>query len=191
MGGHEDWHITENGLAQPTDLELVRKARRGDMAAFHGLVSRHGLYLYRLAVRLLGNACDAEDAVQEALSGAHRGLGSFGERSSVRTWLTRILVRQAARALQRRTRRAVVPLQDAQAAAMTEAASEQSDVRMDVQAAIERLGGDHRTVIVLREMEGLSYEEISQVLEIPPGTVESRLFRARRQLQDLLKEYLQ
>ncbi|MCE5327712.1 MAG: sigma-70 family RNA polymerase sigma factor [Planctomycetaceae bacterium] len=190
MGGHEDWHITENGLAQPTDLELVRKARRGDMAAFHGLVARHGLYLYRLAVRLLGNASDAEDAVQETLAGAHRGLKSFGERSSVKTWLTRILVRQSARQLQRRTRRAVVPLQHAQAAPLADSASEGSDVRMDVQAAIEALGGDHRTVIVLRELEGLSYEEISQVLEIPPGTVESRLFRARRQLQDLLREYM-
>jgi RNA polymerase sigma-70 factor (ECF subfamily) len=85
------------------DLNLVRRAVQGDSRAFHELVDRHAQSLYRLAVSLSGNSADAEDLVQECLAGAYKGLARFEGRSSVKTWLTRILVTQVAR--WRRSRR--------------------------------------------------------------------------------------
>jgi len=174
-----------------TDLELVRRTRHGELEAFHELVDRHGAYLYGLAVSLLGSTTDAEDAVQETLTGAFRGLASFREQASVKTWLTRILVRQTARHFRRRGSPRIGSLSPASTPepAVT-AATGGSDARLDVQRAIRLLQPEHRDVVVLRELQGLSYDEISQVLDIPQGTVESRLFRARRELQRLLRDYL-
>ncbi len=177
----------KNGQPPQSDSELVSQARRGDAAAFHQLVDRHGAALYGLACRLVGNPADAEDVMQEMLAGAFRGLGAFRQQSSVKTWLTRILVRQAARH-QRDAARYRLKLHDrAPAARLSE--QKRADVRMDLDEAIAALSHEHREVIVLRELQGLSYEQIASVLNLPPGTVESRLFRARRELRELLKEY--
>ncbi|HAU37638.1 MAG TPA: RNA polymerase subunit sigma-24 [Phycisphaerales bacterium] len=185
-----DHDATENGLLPRTDLELVREARHGDMDAFHGLVDRYASYLYGLAVSLIGNAADAEDAVQETLTGAFRGLRSFRQDASVKTWLTRILVRQAAAHHRRRGFRIVARPIDGAADPAGLAETAGADAQMDVREAIDALPPDYREVIVLREMQGMSYEQIAQALAIPRGTVESRLFRARGQLQELLKAYL-
>lgn len=173
----------------PTDIELVRRARHGDLEAFHGLVDRYASYLYGLAVSLCGHQADAEDVVQETLAGAYRGLGGFAERSSVKTWLTRILVRQAAGHFRRRAWRSTVIRLDSAPAPQVAGASEAADVRMDVQRAILDLSPEHREVIVLREMQGLTYDEIARELGVPRGTVESRLHRARRELARMLTEY--
>lgn len=183
---------TETGQLPPTtDLELLQKARCGDTGAFHELVDRHGPRLYGLAVRLVGNSADAEDVVQETFTGAFRGLRAFRGQSSVKTWLTQILVRQAVQHHRSRRRHATVSL-DQPAAGVPEVppGQRQADIRMDVSKAILSLGREHREVIVLRELQGMSYDDISTVLAVPKGTVESRLFRARRELQGLLKGYL-
>jgi RNA polymerase sigma-70 factor, ECF subfamily len=172
-----------------TDLDLLRQARRGDIGAFHRLVDRYGPYLYGLGVSLLGRPADAEDAVQETLIGAFRGLGSFREESSVKTWLTRIMVRQAARRQRRPGPAGDVGIEAAPEPSAP-SGSAGADARMDVRAAIDALAPEHRQVIVLRELHGLSYEEIARALDVPRGTVESRLFRARRALQELLRDYL-
>ncbi|HEX4053978.1 MAG TPA: sigma-70 family RNA polymerase sigma factor [Tepidisphaeraceae bacterium] len=164
------------------DIELLRRSG-GDPKAFHALVDRHAQRLYRLAVCLVGNAADAEDVLQETFIGAFRGLGSFEGRSSVKTWLTRILVTQAAR--WRRDRRRSEPMDESVAAV---AAS--PDATMDVQAAMQRLSAEHRQVLALREFERMSYEEMAEVLGVPRGTVESRLHRARSELREKLKSYL-
>ncbi len=176
-----------------TDLELIKRARADDPSAFHELVDRHAGFLFALAYSLCGNVADAEDLVQEAFSGAFRGLRTFEGRASVKTWLARILVRQVARHFRsaRRRKAEFVPIEEAAdthaSAASPHAAA---DARIDVTAAIRSLGPEHQEVIVLRELQGLSYEEIAEVLDIPRGTVESRLFRARRALQERLKEYV-
>jgi len=179
------------GEQPPTDSELVRRARRGDEGAFHQLVDRHAQSLFGLAAALVGDAADAQDVVQETLAGAYRGLPSFRGQASVKTWLTRILVRQAAGHYRRERRNAAIGLDD-QSLSMPagQSAQERADFRMDLGDAIMALSPEHREVIVLRELRGLSYEEIADILATPRGTVESRLFRARRQLQELLKEYL-
>ena len=180
-----------------TDLELVRRAGRGEGGAFDELVDRHARDLYRLAFSLVGNAVDAEDVTQETLVGAFRQLQGFEARSSVKTWLIRILVRQAARCHRSRWRQRMVPLDRVAETPKTRvtrsgaASSEsKSDIRMDVQEVLGALSPDHREVIALRELQGMSYKEMAEVLGVPSGTVESRLFRARQELKERLKDYL-
>jgi RNA polymerase sigma-70 factor, ECF subfamily len=177
----------DGGPPGPSDADIVRRIRSGDGAAFHQLVDRFGPALFGLAASLVGNAADAEDVVQETFSGAFRGLHAFRGDSSVKTWLTRILVRQVAAHL--RGRKRAIRLVEARASGDA-AAAPSADARMDVREAVAKLSPEHREVVVLREFAGLSYEEIAQVLDVPRGTVESRLFRARREMQELLKDYL-
>ena len=186
----------EAGLLRATDVDLVRRARLGDEAASHELIDRYAWKLYALAFSLVGNAADAEDVLQETFSGAIQGLKSFQERSAVKTWLVRILVRQAARCLRSRTAHRTVSLDAlsiASLAALSDGAgaseTERIDIRMDVLAMLDALSADHREAIVLREFEGMSYQEIADVLHVPRGTVESRLFRARKALAERLEVY--
>lgn len=183
----------ESGYLRSTDMDLVEKARGGDPSAFHELVDRYAGSLFGLAVSLSGNAADAEDMLQETFTGAFRGLGAFEGRSSVKTWLTRILIRQRARHWRstHRGKAATLSIEDApDSSVATPSSHAATDARIDVTAAIKSLSPDHREVIALREIQGLSYDEIADILEIPRGTVESRLFRARRELQERLREYL-
>ena len=180
-----------------SDSELVRAAQRSDDAAFHELVDRYAGLLFGLAFSLVGNAADAEDVVQETFLGALRGIRAFRERSSVKTWLSRILVKQAARHHRSRSKRATVQLDDLCEASTTVLRAPQAapstaelDTRTDVLAALETLSAEHRQVVVLRELQGMSYQEMAEVLGIPRGTVESRLFRARQELKERLKGYL-
>lgn len=179
------------------DTDLACRARNGDEVAWHEIVDGHGAYLYRLAFSLVGNAPDAEDVLQETFAGAFRHLPDFEGRSSIKTWLTRILVRQAARCHRSRGRRQALSLDASSEAQGGSALSDTviarrkpSETRMDVLAALEALSPDHREVIVLREMQGMSYDEMADVLAVPRGTVESRLFRARQMMKERLKDYL-
>lgn len=178
------------------DGELLRRAARGDGAAFALLVERHGRYLFGVAHALLGrDDADAEDVVQETLTAAVTG--SFRGESSVRTWLVKILVRQAAmrrRADRRRAKRVVAEgdLSDARLPdpPVTGVAGAATEARIDLTAMLATLSEEHRTVLVLRELEGLSYREVADALDVPVGTVESRLYRAREALRSRFKGYL-
>jgi len=192
---------TEQPGGQPApgagDPEILRRAQAGDDSAFEELVGRYSKELYGLAFFLTGQASDAEDVVQETLVGAYERLAAFESRSSVRTWLSRILVRQAARHHRaQRVRRREQPLRLTAASsallqgAVAAAPATASDVRMDVLEVLQTLRPEYREVVVLRELDGMSYREIAEVLGIPAGTVESRLFRARQELKELLKDYL-
>jgi RNA polymerase sigma-70 factor (ECF subfamily) len=172
------------------DVELLRKAVAGNGKAFHELVNRHGQLMYRLAVRLIGNATDAEDVVQEAFAGAFRSMAKFEARASVKTWLTRFLVVQVAKLRRDRRRRPMDSIETTSASMGTPGGSASVDHRIDMQAALEKLSREHREVLVLREFEQMSYEEIAAVLDVPRGTVESRLHRARAELREKLKAYL-
>jgi RNA polymerase sigma-70 factor (ECF subfamily) len=179
------------------DTGLLRKAAAGDGEAFHALLDRHMDRLYRLAVSLVGNSADAEDVLQETFAGAYRGLDRFEGRSSVGTWLTRILVMQTARFRRDRRRKRMDSLDSFPLAAgphepssRAPLASGSVDARIDIQAALLQLSPAHRQVLVLREFEQMSYEEIADVLGVPQGTVESRLHRARSDLREKLAAYL-
>lgn len=186
----EDLTSIDRGQLPQTDWDLVRRSQLGDQRSFHELVDRHARMLYGLAVSLVGNTADAEDVVQETLAGAYRGLRNFRAQASAKTWLAKILVRQAAMHYRSRKRRREDGSAQLESASPGEPASGRSDLRMDLKQAILALSPEHREVIVLRELSGMSYDEIADALELPRGTVESRLFRARRALQELLKDYL-
>jgi RNA polymerase sigma-70 factor (ECF subfamily) len=182
------------------DRELLRLGARGDDEAFRRLVDRHAAYLYGVAHSLTANPADAEDLVQETLLAACQG-GYRGE-AAVRTWLVAILVRRAA--MMRRTagRRGGThlslsggrrdaddePAIDVPAGGANQSAG--AEAKLDLASMLEKLSDDHRAVIVLRELEGMSYEEMAKALGVPRGTVESRLYRAREELRRLYKGYL-
>lgn len=151
---------------------------------FEGLVDRYAQELYGLAYSMLGNGADAEDALQETFLAAFRGLGRFEGRSSLRTWLTGILVRQVALVRRRGGRRAAAPVVPGDAAVCGGEAGVAA--KHDAAALLAALSPEHRDVLVLREMRGMSYKEISEVLGVPRGTVESRLHRARAALRGLV-----
>jgi RNA polymerase sigma-70 factor (ECF subfamily) len=181
-----DPHTDAHGLCA-SDFELLRRARRGETTAFHELVERHAANLYRLACALTGDSAEAEDVMQETFLGAFQRMGTFRGRSSVKTWLVSILNRQAARHHRRRMRHPALPFEEP---FEQPAAEHAADTRMDVAEALGRLSPEHRQVLVLREVQGMTYAEIAEVLAVPLGTVESRLFRARQELRAQLADYL-
>ena len=187
----------ESGQLQPSDLELVRRAAAGDGTAFHALVDRHAPQLFRLALSLTSTRADAEDVMQETLFGAHKSLKNFDGRSSVKTWLNRILVRQAARAWrQSRHSRNSAPIEAADQQPTTtrtafggSSGTATVDRRIDVAAALEKIPAEFRQVVILREFEQMSYAEMAELLSVPQGTIESRLHRARAALREKLGTY--
>jgi len=187
----------EAGTLEPSDLELIRQAAEGDSQAFHTLVDRHASELFRLALSLSATRSDAEDTVQETLLGAYRGMRSFDARASVKTWLKRILVRQAARTWNKsRASRKALALEAVDvepppsAASVREAmATGAVDRKIDIAAVLKTLPREYREILVLREFEQMSYTEIAEALGVPQGTVESRLHRARADLKNKLKSY--
>ncbi len=173
------------------DSELVKQIGRGDEAGLRSLLDQHGRYLFGVAHALTGNASDAEDVVQETLAATLNASLSnkFRGESSVRTWLVKILANRAGMLRRRPWRRARhVELNAANEAAGAGGAGG-VDARIDLTTMLAALSMDHRQVLVLRELEGLSYEEIAAVLHLPRGTVESRLHRAREDLRKRFEGY--
>jgi len=181
-----------------TDQELLRATAGGDGAAFGRLVERHAQDLFRLAQWLAPNRADAEDVLQETLTGAFKAARSFDGRSTVKTWITGIMIRQAARQRRKyKNARRVVSMhadEGVRPAAGVDrpvaSAVAAIDRRIDLAQVIDTLADEHREVILLRETQGLSYDEIAAALGIPQGTVESRLYRARAALRKKLEGYV-
>jgi RNA polymerase sigma-70 factor (ECF subfamily) len=177
-----------------TDGELVEAALGGDRDAFGDLVVRYQDRLFNTLVRILGSREDAADAAQDAFVQAYSKLESFRGAAQFYTWLYRIAMNVA---LSRRRRRRPVASVDAakdtlgeepvDAADGPEAGALARERAEQVQAALRHLGDQQRKILVLREMEGFSYESIADILELPVGTVRSRLFRARLQLRERLR----
>jgi RNA polymerase sigma-70 factor (ECF subfamily) len=190
-----------SGVEQ-SDLELVRRAQRGERGAFDLLVLRYQHKVVKLVARLLRDPTEAEDVAQEAFVKAYRALASFRGDSAFYTWLYRIAVNTARNAMASRQRR---PLdyeadlseteQSAVASRMShsdtpEATALSDEIHATVNRAVADLPEDLRTAIILREIEGLSYEEIAAAMDCPVGTVRSRIFRAREAIDRNLKPLL-
>jgi RNA polymerase sigma-70 factor (ECF subfamily) len=172
-----------------TDIELIRQSASGSGPAFHQLLDRHADRLFRLAVRLTGQAADAEDVVQETFAGAYRNAHTFKGDASVGTWLTKILVRQVAQWQRSRVKHRTSDVAEITGGPSSPGQQSGIDARFDLQSALLTLSEEHQQVLVLREFEQMSYDEIAAVLEIPKGTVESRIHRARNELRAKLKSY--
>jgi RNA polymerase sigma-70 factor (ECF subfamily) len=175
-----------------SDQMLVRRAQKGDVDAFEALVRNHERRVYNLCLRLMGNDEDAMDAAQETLLKAWRHLSSFRGASAFSTWLYRVTVNVCNDMLRKRRppSLSVEILQETGRDLADPLAGDFTDRTASVQMVLEglrRLSPDHRTVLVLRDVQGFSYEEIGELLDCPTGTVRSRLSRARRNLSDLLR----
>jgi RNA polymerase sigma-70 factor (ECF subfamily) len=174
------------------DDDLVAAARVGDRSALDALLRAHYDRLYAVCRRLTGNDADAADATQETLVAIVRGLRNFDGRSRFTTWSYRIAVNASLDELRRRRRRPEPGLDDSRDAApggdraFGFDGGAASDLRLDVDAALLRLPAEFRAAVVLRDLCGLDYAEIAAVLNIPPGTVRSRIARGRAALVPLL-----
>ena len=179
-----------------TEQELVRAAQRGNEGAFEELALRYEKQMYRLALRMCGREEDAWEIYQEALLAAWRGLGRFRGESALATWLYRLTSNAAIDYLRRQNRQRgleAVSLDDEEAFVPTadpapspQRSAELSELRDQLQAGLLSLGEEQRQVLLLRELQGLSYEEISRALELDLGTVKSRIARGREKLRRFL-----
>jgi len=173
------------------DLALVKRVQKGDKSAFDALVLKYQHKVLKLVQRYVRDQAEAEDVVQDAFIKAYRALPAFRGDSAFYTWLYRIAINTAKNALVSAGRRPLSFDFDAQEGAGAELRSRLKDtdtperllltdeIRSTVNKAIAGLPEDLRTAIVLRELEGLSYEDIARTMDCPVGTVRSRIFRAR------------
>ncbi|MBI3976377.1 MAG: sigma-70 family RNA polymerase sigma factor, partial [Armatimonadetes bacterium] len=166
----------------PQEGSLIARSQRGDLEAFDRLVAAHEDRIYHAAYRITGNAEDARDAAQETFLKAFRALPRYRHEAAFSTWLHRIAVNASLDIVRRRPQVPPVSLEDVALPAPSgnpEPEAERSEVQRRIQQALGRLAPDHRVIVVLRDLQGLAYEEIAEVLRIPIGTVRSRLSRAR------------
>jgi len=183
------------------DLGLVRRVQKGDKTAFDLLVRKYQHKVVKLVTRYLRDPADAEDVAQEAFIKAYRAIPQFRGDSAFYTWLYRIAINTAKNAIVSRDRSPVefdLDLQNVEEsssmqmrladAETPESLLQTEEIRATVNQAIEALPEDLRTAIVLRELEGLSYEDIAQAMDCPVGTVRSRIFRAREAIDKRLSE---
>ncbi|WP_395698953.1 RNA polymerase sigma factor RpoE [Aquabacterium sp.] len=191
----------------PADVQLVERAKRGDMRAFEMLVIKYQRRIERLIARMVRDVDLVQDIAQEAFIRAYRALPQFRGDSAFYTWLYRIAVNTAKKTLVELKRDPLV-LESASGGgqddddetsrvereltdgATPEAVLASKEIAETVNAAIEALSDDLRQAITLREIEGLSYEEIAELMNCPIGTVRSRIFRAREAIAQRLRPLL-
>jgi RNA polymerase sigma-70 factor (ECF subfamily) len=185
-----------------TDLELVQRVQAGDKKSFDILVLKYQHKVINLVMRYMHDPDTAQDVAQEAFIKAYRGLKNFRGESAFYTWLYRIAINTAKNHLVSQGRRAPTSDIDADEAEQFEGESalkeygtpENEILRDEIQSivsnAIDALPDDLRTAIVLRELEGMSYEEIAEAMDCPIGTVRSRIFRARESIDKVLQPLL-
>lgn len=194
-----------------TDTELLSAARSGDRAAFGQIVVRFQDRLFTAVLRLVGDHDDARELTQEAFTRALMNLEQFRGDAQVYTWLFRIAMNLSISRLRKSSRRRVFSLDapsgsngrggdETQAASLMDRVSssverpdavvERREARQAVLAALGRLDSEYRAILVMRDIEGFDYQQMAEILDLPLGTLKSRLFRARLALRDELKEFI-
>lgn len=201
----EGRHVKRNSrtelMADQDESRLVEQARTGDEGAFGELMQMYHARVLGVARGIVGNAEDAQDLAQQAWIKAWRNLGSFSGRSKFYTWLYRIVTFTCIDFLRKKKSTPVSTARESDAAELGDTygvaapaserpdrSAELSEIREQFTAAVEKLSPEHRTALVLREVEGLSYEEIAKAMSCRKGTVMSRLFHARRKIQAGMEE---
>ncbi len=184
------------------DAELVARCRQGDAGAFNELVTRYRQRTYAMIYNMVHNEQDAWDLAQDSFLRAWKSIGRFRGQSSFYTWLYRIVMNVTIDWLRKRQIQSgtefddEIRLRDIDPGATTVPKSqplpakklEHDEIRKRIEAAVEKLSPEHRAVIVMREMDGLQYDEIAAAMECSIGTVMSRLFYARKKMQGMLKD---
>lgn len=167
------------------DLALVRQVLAGQTEAFGTLVTRYQKVMYTVALRLVGNTADAQDATQDAFVKAYQRLASFDTKQRFFSWMYRILVNECLN-LNRDRKPEEALVGDEEGSGTPFDTTLESERREQIQMALLRLTPEYRTVVVLRHFAGQSYGEIAEALAIPEKTVKSRLYSARQRLGELL-----
>ena len=199
-------HHIESGSrpAEDVDRVIVARCQKGDVQAFESLVEKYQKKMLNTAYRMIGDYQDACEVTQEAFLSAYRGIKKFRGEATFTTWMTGIVLNQARNRLkQMKTRSRYesvsldVPVESPEGMITREVASEdcsaseqleKKDTARMIQDCINDLDPEFREVVVLREIQGYSYDEIRGILDLPEGTVKSRLFRAREILKGILKK---
>lgn len=189
----------EAGQAKDTDKQLVARVQKGDKRAFDMLVLKYQYKVHAIVSRYIKDFDEVNDVVQEAFIKAYRALAKFRGESAFYTWLYRIAVNTAKNYLVARNRRPPASDVDAGDADYYEGGQRLQDIaspenllyRDELEAVVDQsirdLPEDLRTAVTLREFEGLSYEEIAEVMDCPVGTVRSRIFRAREAIDEKVR----
>lgn len=190
--------------AQVEEMELVDRARKGDLTAYDDLVKRYQERIYATIYHMTSNHEDANDLAQDAFIKAFQALKSFKGGSSFYTWVYRIAVNKTINFLKQRKNRSQLSLDDLDfnaehdpdLVALISDKTPRREVNLTelqekLNIALQKLSEAHRMVVVLHDVQGLSHEEIAKIMDCNVGTVRSRLFYARQQLQAYLSEYLQ
>jgi len=189
-----------NNNIQPTETVLITAAQRGDLDAFNQLILSFQDMMYRISLRTLNDESAADDATQNAMIQAYRNIKSF-RGGSFRSWLARVTVNASYDEMRRWRRQPTISLEQennngdeiesmpwmVDLSAGPEEQSDTSELRGALQASVKSLIPDYRLVVILVDVEGMSYEEAARVADIPVGTVKSRLARARMQLRKSLQ----
>ncbi|MBR6542762.1 MAG: sigma-70 family RNA polymerase sigma factor [Anaerotignum sp.] len=187
-----------------TDLkekDLIRRAKQGDMLAFEELILQHEKIVYNVALRMMNHSEDARDISQEVFLKAYRNLANFDERSAFSTWLYRITHNTCIDEMRKRKGKQNYSLEEElenEDGSMQRQIADEGDTpeesllreeqKSEILQALDTLSEEHKAAIILRDVKGLSYEEISEILELSLGTVKSRISRARNQLKtEILK----
>jgi RNA polymerase sigma-70 factor (ECF subfamily) len=189
------------------DRDLVERVQTGDEAAFKELFDRYHRRAFAVAFGVVKNKQDALDIVQDAFIKVHRHIGNFQGSSSFYTWLYRIVMNLSIDHVRRGKKGKDLDYDDRVGRDVSDVAGDgallprildgnpgktalRKELTEAIMAALEELPEYHRAVILLREVEGLSYEEMSKILKVPKGTIMSRLFHARKKMQAALSEYM-
>lgn len=186
------------------DANLVKRVQNGDPAAFRALFDKYNRRAYAVALGVVKNQQDAHDVVQDAFIKVHKHIGKFQGSSSFYTWMYRIVMNLSIDYIRKRKRNtefddgvkkdsvagdgALLPRIMDENPGKTVGRRELTE---HIQAALAELPEYHRQVILLREIEGMTYEEMAEALDVPKGTIMSRLFHARRKMQEMLSGYLE
>jgi RNA polymerase sigma-70 factor (ECF subfamily) len=187
---------------QPDEREIVERARRGDEVAFRELVKRYQRKAYAVALGMLHDPDDARDVCQDAFLKVHKNLATFEGEAQFFTWLYRIVMNLCIDHLRKR-RGARIEFDEAvgddsgdptgispkRLGFDPQRALADKELRKQLMGGLERLSAAHRAILIMREVDGLSYQEMAEVLQISIGTVMSRLFHARKKMQAYLLEY--
>ncbi|MFA5890592.1 MAG: sigma-70 family RNA polymerase sigma factor [Actinomycetota bacterium] len=169
-----------------SDAALLEQLARGERGAFDEIVNRYERRVYAVALRMCANPDDARDVTQEVFCSALRSLKRFRQEARLSTWFHRVAVNASLDYLRKASKRPVAPIDAAEHLASDAAGPEElagaATRAVEVQRALTQLSGEHRAVLVLHDLQGLDYAEVAAVLDIPVGTVKSRVHRARAEI---------